>query len=405
MEIVFDDPLIRALDALSESRESTFARGIELMQRHETEPAIAAFERVLELEPNDAQAHYNLARAQIETGALDQAEAHLRAAIAAWPEFFDAHLNLAILLGRSGRGEEAAEHIERAVAIDPEHLPTRMLHARVLAERGDQRAAMAELEAIVALDPASIDARLALAQLHLEAGEVDAAKRQLEQVLTAAAASDRDRAQAHLRLARLPRTPPAEAAEHLRAAIELEPTSVEARGALAERLASAGRLDEAAAELGRLVELAPDDPRARVGLATTLVLAGEYARAKTTLDESSDRFPDNLALQHLLARLLATCPDPALRDGARAVTLAEKLVERELSVDHIETLAMALAEAGRFDDAILWQRRAIERQTATGANTVSSRTRLALYQAGRPAREPWNESVKAAAAGGPPPPR
>ena len=102
------------------------------------------------------------------------------------------------------------------------------------------------------------------------------------------------------------------------------------------------------------------------------------------------------------ARLLATCPDPALRDGARAVTIAEKLVERELSVDHVETLAMALAEAGRFDDAIVWQRRAIERQTATGANTASSRAARAL--SGRPpAREPWNESVKAAAASGPPP--
>jgi tetratricopeptide (TPR) repeat protein len=397
--------LIRALDAVSESRESTFARGIELMQRHQTEAAIAAFERVLELDPDDAQAHYNLARAQIETGGLDQAEAHLRAAVAAWPEFFDAHLNLAILLGRSGRGEEAAEHIERAIAIDPEHVPTRMLHARVLAGRGDQRAAMTELEAILTLDPASIDARLALAQLRLEAGEVEAAKRQLEQVLAAAAASDHDRAQAHLRIARLPRTPPAEAAEHLRAAIELEPTSVEARGALAERLASAGRLDEAAGELSRLVDLAPDDPRARVGLATTLVLAGEYARARVVLDQGSERFPDHPALQHLLARLLATCPDPALRDGPRAVAIAEKLIEREPTIDYAETLAMALAEAGRFDDAIVWQRRAIEQQTASGANTVSSRNRLALYQAGRPAREPWNESVKAAAASAPPSPR
>jgi tetratricopeptide (TPR) repeat protein len=187
----------------------------------------------------------------------------------------------------------------------------------------------------------------------------------------------------------------------IEAVLALDPSSAEARGGLAQLLAGAGRLEEAAAELERMVELAPDDPRARLHLATTLVAAGEYAKARAVLDQSLDRFADHLALQHVLARLLATCPDAALRDGARAVAIAQKVVERELTIDHVETLAMALAETGRFDDAIAWQRRAIERQTATGASTVSSRHRLALYQARRPAREPLNEEAETAKAGDP----
>ncbi len=162
-------------------------------------------------------------------------------------------------------------------------------------------------------------------------------------------------------------------------------------------------LDQAAAELEALVELAPEDPRARVGLATTLVLSREYARARDVLDESGRRFPDHPALQDLQARYLATCPDAKLRDGRRALEIAQRLVERLLTVEHVETLAMALAEVGRFDDAILWQQRALERQASTGAPTAASRRRLEQYQTHHPVREPWNDSVAAEQAGDPVP--
>ena len=287
VEIVFEDPFIAALSDLSESRETTFAAGIEALERGRNDEAIAAFERVLELDPKDAQAQYNLARAQIETNDLERAESHLRAAIDVWPEFFDAHLNLAILLGRTGRSGEAAEHVERAVKIDPEHVPTRLLHARVLSQRGDQAAAALELAEVLRLDPASIEARM--------------------------------------------------------------------------------------------------------GLATTLILAADYPRARAALEEGTSRFPDNLPIQHLLARVLATCPDSTVRDGARALKIARGLVQRQLSIDHVETLAMALAEVGDWEEAAMWQRRAIERETATGASTEASRRRLELYEARRPVREPWKE--------------
>ena len=83
--------------------------------------------------------------------------------------------------------------------------------------------------------------------------------------------------------------------------------------------------------------------------------------------------------------------DAALRDGPRAVTIAQALVDREPTLDHVETLAMALAEAGRFDDAVTWQQRAIEHAAAAGGPSAASRRRLDLYQSRRPEREPSNE--------------
>jgi hypothetical protein len=61
--------------------------------------------------------------------------------------------------------------------------------------------------------------------------------------------------------------------------------------------------------------------------------------------------PDSLTLRHLLARLLASCPDRSLRDGARALALAEDLARGGATPAILETLAMAMAETGRFESA------------------------------------------------------
>jgi len=53
-----------------------------------------------------------------------------------------------------------------------------------------------------------------------------------------------------------------------------------------------------------------------------------------------------------LAWLLATSPDPEVRDGAEAVRWARTAVEREPNAARLDTLAAAHAEAGEFEDAI-----------------------------------------------------
>jgi len=60
------------------------------------------------------------------------------------------------------------------------------------------------------------------------------------------------------------------------------------------------------------------------------------------------------------ALLLATCPDPALRDKAKALELASKAVKLDGRSSHHEALAAALAFNGRLEDAVAEQSRAIE---------------------------------------------
>ena len=74
----------------------------------------------------------------------------------------------------------------------------------------------------------------------------------------------------------------------------------------------------------------------------------------------------NLELVKTLAWLRASSPNPGDRDGARAVLLAEAASAAGVDRDplHLEVLAAAYAEAGRFEDARATIARAIQAANA-----------------------------------------
>ncbi len=62
----------------------------------------------------------------------------------------------------------------------------------------------------------------------------------------------------------------------------------------------------------------------------------------------------------MLAYLLAASPQIDLRNGARALELAERVYNTTGAVQHGALVVLALAEQGRCSEASDWQRRMIE---------------------------------------------
>jgi hypothetical protein len=97
---------------------------------------------------------------------------------------------------------------------------------------------------------------------------------------------------------------------------------------------------------------------------------------------------DNWVAMNNVAWLLATCPNSDVRDGMRAVRIAEGAVAltSRRNRDLLDTLAAAYAEAGRFDQAINSMREAVELAAEAGSSGTARRFRRTLQQYER--REP-----------------
>ncbi len=84
-----------------------------------------------------------------------------------------------------------------------------------------------------------------------------------------------------------------------------------------------------------------------------------------------------------LAWVLATAERPGLRDGPRAVELAQKACQQTQwkNGTYVDTLAAAYARAGEFGEATKWQRKAMA--ISPTADDSAAAQRLRLYEEGK----------------------
>jgi protein O-mannosyl-transferase len=125
-------------------------------------------------------------------------------------------------------------------------------------------------------------------------------------------------------------------------------------------------------------------------LALSLNREGRFESAAAHFAEAARLNPNDERVCNNFAMMLASCPEAKCRDGKKAVEAATRACELTSwkQADFVDTLAAAYAESGNFREAIKWQKRAIEILTDE-RNRESFHTRLALYEAGKPYRDPF----------------
>lgn len=183
-----------------------------------------------------------------------------------------------------------------------------------------------------------------------------------------------------------------EAERELREAVRLKETSAPAHANLGSVLCSLGQLNEGISHLERSLALDPEYTDAHGNLGEAYAARGQRALAARQFALAVAVAPDRPFLLNRLGWLLATSPEGEVRNGARAVEVAEHAVSITARQDTVslETLSAAYAEVERFDDAVATAREALalaQRQGSPG--TVSELAgRLSLLQMKQKVREP-----------------
>ncbi len=165
---------------------------------------------------------------------------------------------------------------------------------------------------------------------------------------------------------------------------------------LAQLLRLQERFEDALDPIAHLSAQRPTLAVAGFWHAATLSVLGRFDEARTRLEAtlaSPEASRERLLERLLLARLLAASPAAILRDGRRAVDLAQSVFRRRATVDAAETLAMALAEVDNFEAARALQDHIvttlIKRFGSEHPATARARDRQRFFRERRNRYVPW----------------
>jgi len=168
------------------------------------------------------------------------------------------------------------------------------------------------------------------------------------------------------------------------------PDQEEAQYNLAGALLRTGRADEAISEYQKVLQMHPNSADAHANLGIALLTKGRVRDAMAEYTDALRISPENVAALSNLAWLLATSPDPTLRNGSEAVQLAERADSASSRSDNHATvlriLAAAYAEAGQYSEAKETAQHALEAANIQGNTTLADALQgeLALYDLGLP---------------------
>jgi tetratricopeptide (TPR) repeat protein len=251
--------------------------GALLSQTGKLQDSVIANQKVLEISPNDPEAHSNLGNTLKELGRLEDAEASFKKAIEIKSEFTEAHFNLGNTLKELGRLEEAETSFKKVVAIKPDLAEAHSNLGITLQELGRLEDAEISYKKAIAIKPDYAQAHSNLGITLQELGRLEDAEASLKKAI----AIKPEFAEAHNNLGNtLKELGILEEAEaSYRKAITIQPDYAQAHSNLGITLQELGRLEDAEISFKKVISLKPDHEVAQFNLGMWYCEQGKYKQA------------------------------------------------------------------------------------------------------------------------------
>jgi tetratricopeptide (TPR) repeat protein len=333
----------------------------------EPEKQMADFNRAVELLPNDADILRQRAVFHLRENRVDEAVADFQKIVELEPESPEAHQQLGLALIADQNLDDAMEQFKKAAELAPEEVSPLINQARILGGQREYDQALAVLEKALSIDPASIPVLMFRVQVHLQKEDSENALKDLDQVISLRADSEEGLQALRIKAEILARTQRvAEAIKTLGQVIDRAPDNAELLTQLAVFHLMDDNYTAAVDNFSKVLELETEDVETIVaalkGRSDSYLSIGEHAKAIGDYERAIELAPEDDTILNNFSWVLATSPHDELRNGTRALELAEKACEvTDYEEPHIlSTLAAAHAELGDFEKAREWSAKAVE---------------------------------------------
>jgi tetratricopeptide (TPR) repeat protein/mono/diheme cytochrome c family protein len=292
----------------------------------------------------DTDADRTRLRAEVEAKMTAEDLIGLETMLASAPDDTELHDDAGVLALLLGRPAVAVSHFRASAERKPQSAAAHYNVGTALTSAGLFDDAIAAYERALAIDPRYAKALNNLADTLMSAGRI------------------------------------AEAIPRYEQAVALDPSLPEARNNLGAALWRRGDYPRAERELREALRLRPGYAEAYFNLGHLAVRTGDIAAAGRHFRQAAAAKPDWGLAVTTAAWVLATAADPNTRAPGDAVSLAERAVALTARRDAraLDVLGVALASAGRFDEAVAAAREALALATPPLSAAVAAR--LALFE-------------------------
>ncbi|MBO0858312.1 MAG: tetratricopeptide repeat protein [Chloracidobacterium sp.] len=368
---------VEAKDKSQEAAE-LYQAGQNAHQKGELEKAIELYGKAIDRDPSLWQAEFQRGAAYFSLNRLAEAKASMIATLKQLSEFADAPEARApssraqIVLGEIALSQndpvEAEKSFRRALELNPQAARARAGLAEIMLSGGKYAEAVAEAKAAIDAGDGRSAAYALLGEAQTLSGKYDEALESLNEALKLEpknAIALHRRAEVYLA-----RNDLQDAIEDLRASAEIEP-DIPNRLRLAGALAAAKRFDEAAQLYRRILQDDPSSNEARTALAGVMIDSGKGAEAIAELESLIKAEPNRADLRAQLAELyLRAQPEKALEQYKAAAKIEPSQPAHQIGV------AASLVKLGRFQEAAGAARQALDQNPKEDV-AIFARTNLA----------------------------
>jgi tetratricopeptide (TPR) repeat protein len=231
-------------------------QGNAYLRRGDMAGAIGMFERAVEIDPDNHEAHNSLGASLSAIGDYNRAIGHFRAAVAVNDSFVEGHYNLGRALAEIGSYEEALAELAKTIQLDSTYALAHLAAGDVFTARKMRDQAVVSYEKAIVFDPNLIPAYIRLSSAYAGGGDYE---RAIELLLEARERKPRNPEVLSMagRVAIMKRDFD-QAAQLLEEAVRLDSTDLFSRNDLATALMLSGREDQAVSQWRSILRENPD---------------------------------------------------------------------------------------------------------------------------------------------------